>query len=444
MTDVAGQHAQIGIAAAKPLLRNTHPEAQWFPEARLGVFFHWGISSVFGIGDLSWSMIKQGVDFRHHQCERYGPAAVQAKMTPEKYWSQAERFQPDRYDPRAWLRAAKKAGAAYAVLTTKHHDGYALWPSAHGDFSTRTHMGGRDLVGEYVEACRAEGLKVGLYYSPPDWWFNRAHMSFHYGKLKPDLGVRHEPVTLPVLSPGEEKERMGRFQAFIRGQVEELLTRYGRIDLLWFDGEGYDAIEMARLRELQPGIVINSRAHGTGDFMTPECSFPKAKPAGWWEMCHIWNDGAWGYLTHETYKPLGWMLSEFARCRSWGGNLLINVAPDARGELPPTAYRRLAELERWMGHSGDALRGESSDEWPERSNVPTTRRGGTLYAHALFSFGEPIRIRGIGRPASVRLLRTGEEIAFVHDGGELTIDLPLDLRTAEVDVVEIVAGPSGA
>jgi alpha-L-fucosidase len=435
-SDVGTQHAQIGVAKHQASSRTNHPDAQWFPDAGLGMFFHWGISSVFGIGDLSWSMINDD-GFRQRQLDHYGYAALQARMSPEKYWSQANLFNPDRYEPRKWLEAAKRTGVKYAVLTTKHHDGYALWPSKFGEFSTRTHLGGRDLVGDYVEACRETGIKVGFYYSPPDWFFNRHRMSFN-GDGKIPLGVKHEPIERPVFSQENQAEWLKGYQTFIRGQVEELLTRYGKIDILWFDGEGSDAITLERIRELQPGILINSRAHGTGDFETPECSFPAERPKGWWEMCHIWNDGAWAYLSHEIYKTTGWMLTEYVKCRAWGGNFLINVGPNAHGELPEAAYQRLSELERWMQHSGTALIGTTSGEWPAGCNVPMTRKGNTLYLLPSFAFEGEIEVKGIQRPKSVKRLRDGGPMEFQYEKDMLKIKPPNDERTVLVDAIEVI------
>lgn len=445
--EVAGQHALIGVGgqATEDYQRTAHPDAQWFGTAGLGLFIHWGISSVGGDGDLSWSMMARNPDFRETVAERYGEQAVQKSFTPAAYWKQAERFRPRRYEPRKWLEAAKRAGFRYAVLTTKHHDGFTLWPSRFGELGVQSHLDGRDLVGEYIRACRDSGLKVGLYYSPPDWHFERRRMSFHYGGAKPDLGLNHEPVTLeggptasdPVGETEDQRRHNAAYRALVKGQVEELLTRYGTIDLFWFDGHAQRSISMERIHELQPGIVVNPRGHDVGDFRTFECSFPKERPEGWWEYCHIWNDGGWGYLRHEIYKPIGWMLSEFSRARAWGGNFLPNVGPNADGELPDAAYRRFAELEEWMKHSGQAV--FDVEPAPEACcNVPVTRRGNTWYLHALLSSPNRLEIGYAGRPQSVRLLRTGEVLPFAQAGDVWTVEIPTDSRTTGVDVVEIV------
>jgi len=439
---VAEQHAQIGVRndhGTRPFARNVHPDAQWFESAGLGLFVHWGISSVEGEGDISWSMMARPAGTAKDTLAKYGFAAVQKSYTPTHYWSQAERFGAENYDPVKWLAAAKAAGATYAVLTTRHHDGYSLWPSAYGELGTRTHLGGRDLVAPFVEACRANGLKVGLYYSPPDWHRNRHHMSFrYYGNAQSDLGLNHEPIELPVLSADEKEARAEGSRRHIRGQVEELLTRYGKIDLIWFDGNGEDAITVGRIRELQPGIVFNERAHGHGDFATWECRFPPAKPEGWWEYCHVWSDGGWAYLNHEIYKPVGWLLAELVRARSWGGSFLPSAGPNARGEMPEPYYRRLEQLAAWMAHSGTSVQNVTAGPWPERSNVPVTCKGsGVWYAHFDWVQDQPAVIQGVSRPISVRLLRDGTPIPIHWENDVLTISLASDLRTTLLDVAEI-------
>jgi alpha-L-fucosidase len=190
------------------------------------------------------------------------------EITPNQYWSMAKDFNPTKYDPDLWLKAAKEAGFTYAVLTTRHHEGFALWPSAYGNFDTKNFMGGRDLLKDYIAACRRNGLKVGFYYSPPDWNFDRDYMSFLYGgarKLNPEfpsLDADLKPRTTEH-SRDEIAKHQAEYAALVNGQVEELLTRYGKIDLLWFDGKpaagNQKIISPERIRELQPGIVINPR-----------------------------------------------------------------------------------------------------------------------------------------------------------------------------------------
>jgi len=430
------QHEMIGVSpggSEKPFERTTHPDAQWFGNAGLGLFIHWGIASVHGMIDLSWGMMA-GMPRFPEELERVKP-------TPEEYFKLAERFEPDEYDPDKWLGAARDAGFRYAVLTAKHHDGFTMWPSKHGDFGVQTSLPGVDLVGQYVEACRRNRLKAGLYYSPPDWHYNRHYMSFNYGSGneehfpgRPHYGLRRETLDkIPEPPDGFEEE----YRAYVRGHVHELLTDYGRIDVLFFDG-GPAVISFDEIRELQPGIVVNPRMHGYGDYQTPEGCMPHEQPDGWWELCECWPDAGWGYdARHEDYRPTGWMLSRLAQIRGWGGNYLINVGPRATGEMPDAYYERMAELAEWMRHSAESIFDTQPGPFPGQVNVPATIKDGIWYLHVLPDFTGTVEARGAGKPRAVALLRSGEPIEHSFGDGTLKIDLPPAARTGLDDVVVV-------
>lgn len=423
------------LSERKPQLKHTtHPGAQWFPEAGLGLFIHWGLASVHGNIDLSWGMM-------------HGMGGGQ-KITPEEYFAMAERFRPERWDPDRMLEAARRAGFRYAVLTAKHHEGFALWPSAHGEFNTRTHGGGRDLVRAFVEGCRKHGLKAGLYYSPGDWYYSRRHMSFNYRSAHcwqntglacrpevPDYDTRFQPVALPERTAEWDRA----YREYQRGQIKELLTRYGKLDVLWFDMAGPGIITPEEIRALQPGIVINNRmGGGTGDFLTPEGSFPKERPAGWWELCTIWNSPYWGYVTRneERYAPLATVLTTLAKARAWDGNVLFNVGPRPDGAMPKPYYDGMAELAEWMKHSGGSLFGTRAGEWPEGSDVPVTVKGRTYYVH-LAPGVKAAQVKLEGRPVSAVLLRTKERVPFGVGGGVVRVEPREEQRTGLVDVVAV-------
>lgn len=442
--EVAGQHEQVRITALSSegsgYRRTAHPDAQWYAQAGLGLFFHWGISSVEGKADLSWGMMKRPDGFPGRQADAYGIYAAQTTMTPHDYWRQAEKFLCGNYDPDKWLAAARDAGIRYVVLTTKHHDGFCLWPSAFGEFNTRKYLGGRDLVGEFVASARKHGLKIGFYYSPPDWHFQQDHMSFRYGEAKPDLGVHHQPCELPALSPEQRAAHDAAYARHVSGHVTELLRRYGQIDILWFDGlMPPGAITLDEIRAIQPGILVNPRGYGYGDFNTPECCFPAQRfEPGWWEYCHVFADGAWGYLDHETYKPLGWLLGEYSKTRAWDGNFLPNVAPNSRGEMPENYYLRMRQLQEWMAHSSEAVVGTTGGQWPAEANVPVTRRDGKTYAHVDWLFdGEAVEVGDLPEPRSVRLLRTGDTVPYLFSQGKVSFRVPQSWRTNRTDIVVI-------
>lgn len=429
---VQDQHAIIGVAS-KQAQADTASAAdlQWYRDAGLGMFIHWGISSVEGKHELSWAMLAN-IPWNANP------------ITPEAYFRLADQFNPQNYDPEKWLKAAKDAGFGYAVLTTRHHDGYALWPSNYGEFSTRTHMAGRDLVRPYVEACRKVGLKVGFYYSPPDWYFNRHTMSFGYAsKGTPEshhLGLRHEPVQLPKKSAEFEDQ----YVAYVNGQLTELMTRYGKINLLWFDGgAGPKVLSQAQLRAMQPGILINDRQHGKGDFNTQaEGDFPKARPSGLWEHCFSMV-GAWGYRDSEPCGPAAELLVRLVKARAWGGNVLANFAPRPNGELPDAAYRCLADVQLWMVKHRESVVGVDAGPGPDRCNVPVTIRGKTWYLHLLppdkggIAPESEVALHGVGKPQKIAMLGTGKELPYQIQGESVSIPVPKELRTSLVDVIAV-------
>lgn len=437
------QHEIIGNVAVDPVKdfkRTTHPDAQWFATAGLGLFFHWGISSVQGQYDLSWGMMNNAADPIVHT-QRYGLPACRSLVTPNHYWEQAKHFTADKYDPGKWMKAAKKAGVTYAVLTTRHHDGFALWPSDYGDLSTKNYLGGRDLLVDFVQACRDNDIKIGFYYSPPDWYWNRHRMSFNYGDSEP-LGLDHEPITLPTFTEQEQQKLDDEYNDYVRGQVTELLTRYGKIDIIWFDGRlprTDKTISIEEIRDLQPGILINPRGHGYGDFNTPECRFPSQRfeKDQWWELCYVFSDGAWGYLNHECYKPIGWVLEQLSMVRSWDGNFLPNVGPDSHGQMPDAYYQRMDQLAKWMEHSGESVTGTTGCKWPDQSNVPVTRKGDCYYAHLHWLFLPEVVIEDIDKPLCMTHLRTGKAINFTYENRTIRFQFDKNLKTIETDVVKI-------
>lgn len=417
---------------------NPAKAARWFPGASLGLFMHWGIHSVVG-AQPSWDMIA------HY---RYGGKV----SPPDKYYALAHRFNPQNYDPGLWLKAARDAGFTYAVMTTKHHDGYALWPSEYG-IGTRQYLNGRDLIQPYVDACRKNGLKVGFYFSPRDW---------HYpGLMHPNEYDAEKWHDLPPITDSVANYRnYERFLGFVLKQLEEILTRYGKIDLLWLDGMNFRGVAdmhtekvYAWIRSLQPGIVINDRwstivnpddpgGKGLrfGDFTTPfECSLPTYKPSEWWEHCDIWTSGGggWGYDKTGTFRPYSWFFEHLVTSRSLGGNFLPNVGPGGDGEMHPNFYKNMEEIARWMDHSSESVIGAGPSPGKDLSNVMITTGRKTWYLHLLPGFAEQVWFKPEKLPKSVTLLRTGDEVPFVNGDGMVRLDLPPAWRTAMDDVVKI-------
>ncbi len=391
---------------------------QWFVQARFGMFIHWGLYAVPARGE--WVRSNE-------------------RMPEEKYMPFFREFDPSAADPKAWVQAAKEAGMGYVILTAKHHDGFCLFDSELTDFkSTNTPMG-RDIVREFLEAGREAGLKVGLYYSLIDWH----HPDF------PHYGDRYHPMRSDPAASNEERD-FERYLAYMHGQVKELCTRYGRLDVLWFDfsydqlrGEAWRANELADMvRTLQPGILLNNRlevsgegfgslAQGEpapchGDFVSPERMVPPEglfDPQGrplYWETCTTMNH-SWGYCAGDPwYKPASLLLKKLVECVSKGGNFLLNVGPDGNGRIPRQAMDTLKYLGQWMQINGESIRGcgPSGMEKPEWGRI--TRRENVLYLHIYENALGPLPLYGIfaEKIRAMRLLQDGREIplsvSWVH------------------------------
>ena len=421
-TDSGAWQAALNLAQSirkrpmSPLERARPKESLWFPDGGLGLFMHWGIHSVKGV-QPSWAMIKD-----------YPAGGVPEMHPPERYYAMKKDFHPERYDPDQWMQAAKNAGFTYAVLTAKHHDGYALWPTAFGGLNTRVSMEGRDLLKPYVEACRRHGLRVGFYFSPRDW----GYPGYPIGDVDFDYNKRGEFLQIEDLK--ENLSRFEDFYAYTVAQLHELLTRYGKIDLLWFDGMGWHGIQdlhteqtMDWIRQLQPGIVMNDRWAGQGDFSTPEWNFPEGAPKGWWENCVSWN-GHWGYNPKGVFRPSRWVVDRLVRARAWGGNFLLNVGPAPDGTMPPGFYERCEELAPWIAKHRDALLGAGPWSWENRANVPVTARGDVLYLYVAPDKEGHLMVQHVPMPSRAFHMATGEEVEFLHVEGCLNVNTSLLLK----------------
>lgn len=369
---------------------------EWFDEARFGMFVHFGAYSVAA---------------RHEWVQNY------ERLTDEQYRPYIDHFDPDRFDARAIARKAKETGMGYVVLTAKHHDGFCLFDSALTDFTSAA-VCDRDLVREYVEALREEGLKVGLYYSLLDW----NHPDFTVDWNHP----RCDDENAAALN---ERRDMARYREYLHGQVRELLTGYGELDYLFFDfsypetrdgwaGKGpedWDAEALlAMCRELQPGMLVNDRLGIPADFVTPEQYQPtsplvdgEGEPQVW-EACQTLN-GSWGYHRDNTdQKSADLLVRMLADSVSMDGNMLLNIGPDGRGAVAPRDARTLGEIGEWMLLHRDAIVGAGhADFVPPREGV-YTRRGDKLYLH-LFTW--PLGFVHLpdlaGRVSFARLLNDG-------------------------------------
>ena len=468
--DAKAEHSMINVKEEKNAAHTMHRDAQWFPEAGLGLFIHWGLSSVKNM-DISWPMIpgralaNKKLDsaelMRVVREKDYNLNGKPPAITPNEYWAMARDFNPQHYDPDKWIKAAKDAGFQYVVLTTRHHEGFALWPSAYGDFSTKNYMGGKDLLKPYVDAVRKYGLKLGFYYSPPNWYFDREYMSFIYGraytanpafpKVDADLNPRTDNK-----SEEQIKQHQAAYAAMVKGQIEELLSRYGKIDLIWFDGKppvpnATEIITLDEIRKLQPGIVINPRLHGKGDYITFERNPPQQDPGNTWaEFCNTWTN-SWANSNTQPFRSDAFVLGEFVAARAWGVNYLLGVGPTADGEFPQAVYDNMKVVSGWMKKNGRSVKQVQQLPADEKASVPATAKNNYRYLFAIPAFKNgskyeedrlpatdtTIYLKTSHQPTSVSIAGSGKELHFNYTDGQVVIDLPAGVRTNLVDVIEV-------
>jgi alpha-L-fucosidase len=410
-----------------PLPEPTAGKTDWFVHDRFGLFIHWGIYAL---------------PARHEWVKH------RERILDERYQRYFEHFDPDLYDPKQWAREARTAGMKYFVVTTKHHDGFCLWDSDLTDYKASKTPAGRDLIAPMVEAFRAEGLKVGFYHSLIDWH----HPDFPVDGLHPqrdDVAYRER----------EAGRRIEKYAEYLHGQTRELLTRFGKIDIIWFDfsysgsdwgwsrGKGKEDWQSEALlksvRELMPDVVVNDRLELSGDVKTPEQYQPRewvqvdGKPVVW-EACQTLN-GSWGYdRDNLDWKPVSMLVQMLIDSVSKGGNLLLNVGPNARGEWEPRARERLAGIGEWMRLHNRSIYGCTASDFTPPPDCRYTQNGNRLYLHLFAWPFRHVHLPGLaGRVEYAQLLNDASEIRHEEREGDLALTLPIQAPAAVVPVVEI-------
>ncbi len=417
---ILGQNSsQAGVSVS---VRNTHPDAQWFPEAGFGLFIHYGISSVHGGIDMSWGM------YANKPWE-------DGEVTPTDYWKLADQWNPAEFNAEDIVIKAHKAGFKYIVFTTKHHDGYTMWPSKYSSLGVKQKLNGRDLVKEFTDACHKYGLKVGLYYSPPDWFFDAKYINWDYSK-KSVMDVNHQIISeLPEKPVNHDQQR----REMVANQMRELLTQYGRVDLFWFDG-GSGEISNDEIRKLQPGIVINRRNGEPGDYGDSEGALPNKRFTGWFETCDpCWPSRWWSYSISDRMDSGADVIEKLIILRSWGGNFLANVGPCADGSIPKDALQAWQEIGDWINHSGESVYNVTGGSFPEKATQPTTEKKDIIYVHVFPNYHKKVILKDVkSSPKQAVLLRTGVPVPFIYSNGEINIQIPPSMRSRMVDTVKLL------
>jgi alpha-L-fucosidase len=377
------------------VIRRFGDARDWFFEHRFGMFVHWGLYAI-----PAW----------HEQILWRGG------MSRQEYEKLASRFDPARYDPDAWIDAMQEAGMEYLCFTTKHHDGFCMWDSRFTEYKVTNTAYGKDVLASLAQACARRGVSLGLYYSLPDW---------HHPNY-PNLGRHHE-----MFGPraGDEPDE-GRYLEYVRNQLRELCTGYGQIRQLFWDlnvAEFHDPSLNDMARELQPGILINDRGPGPGDYSTPERHVPEGREFGRpTEACQSMGRESWGYREDEDYYSTKFLIQSMDRIFAMGGSYLLNVGPRGDGTLPPECREGLRRIGKWYRVAREAVEGTtpcSSMLAADRTDLFAydellmTRRGNTFFVH----IAEELQTSGVvlecfeRMPRSATLLNTGQSLDFVVD-----------------------------
>jgi alpha-L-fucosidase len=365
----------LGVAAQTSTDEDRARRMKWWHEAKFGMFIHWGLYSV--LGRHEWVMENEGIPVSEYQ-------------------ELAKRFTPKPNAARDWAKLARRAGMKYMVMTTKHHEGFCLFDTKYTSYCAPKQACGRDLVKEYAEAARAEGLRVGFYHSLMDW---------HH----PD-GARC----------ADDEAARKRFVEYIHGQVREICAY--KPDVLWYDvawpldAEGWESLKMNRMvRGLLPDVIINNRAKVPEDFDTPEQRIEASKGRAW-ESCMTMN-GSWGYHKNDDdWKTPKTVVRNLITCARGGGNYLLNIGPKPDGSIPEESMRILTAVGKWMDKNGSTIYGSDPCRVGRSNYLNFTRKGNTLYVHAHFWPGETLVVAGLtNKVLSAKLLAGGKKVEFTQD-----------------------------
>lgn len=391
----AGERDPYPVAATPDQIRRM----EWWHAAKFGMFIHFGLYSLHERHE--WAMENEAIPIAEYQ-------------------ALAPRFNPKPGFAKEWAKLAKAAGMKYMVMTTKHHEGFCNFDTKLTNYCATKQGPKRDLVREYVEAARAEGLRVGFYYSLMDW---------------------HHPDGARCATDEAARKR---FVEYTHGLIRELLTNYGKIDVLWYDvswpldAKGWESERMNKMVfELQPDIIVNNRNKLPGDFSTPEQKIVAETNGRAWESCMTLND-SWGYQrADDDWKSSKTIVRNLIKCASGGGNYLLNIGPKPDGSVPEESVRVLNEVGKWMNTNGATIY-QSDICQPHRSAYASfTRTGNTLFMHVHFWPGGDVAISGLKtKVKSAHLLKDKQEVKFTQDPYRVhLVGLPMEAPDSPVTTI---------
>jgi len=410
----------------------------WYRQAKFGMFIHWGPYSQASV-EASWPIM----------------VPKPGGITEAEYRALPKTFNPTRFDPDAWVDLARQAGQKYMVFTTKHHDGFCMFDSAYTDYKITNTPYGKDIVAQLAHACHQDEMPIGFYYSPPDMH----HPGFRDTSKPASENWHGQP----------ERPEWSSYLAYMQQQLRELLTHYGPVALIWFDGlnnqEKYDGAHVLRMiAELQPATLVNDRLGVDGDYETPEQFIPTAIPTKGvhltgidpsvsnklkttvpspedfrlWETCMTIND-TWAYNKNDHhYKSARTLIRALVEVASRGGNLLLNVGPQPDGQIQPEFQDRLKAIGAWLTLNGDSIYGTTYGPVQNVDGLRTTAGPKAIYVH-IFNWTPPLcTLRGIdARVLSARLLANGAPLTFRQTERKLDIDIPQSAPDQDVSVIAL-------
>ncbi len=404
-TITAAGDAPPATRPAEVFLRARPKDLEWFRDAKFGMMVCWGPVSLKGT-EIGWS--RRG--------ERRGDAIGDWRKAPipvDEYDNLYKQFNPTEFDAKEWVAVAKAAGMKYLVFLTRHHDGFSMFDTRLSDYKITNTPFKRDVTAEVAQACHETGIKLGFYYSQPDW---------HH--------------------PDYRTENHARYIQYLHGQLRELCTRYGKVDIIWFDGlhcvaEDWDAENLFKMiRRLQPGVLINNRAGLPGDFDTPEQKIGNFQTDRPWETCMTLGL-QWSWKPDEQLKSLSECIQTLVKCVGGDGNFLLNAGPMPSGPIEPRQVAIYEAMGEWLSKYGQSIYGTRGGPFRPGSWGVSTHKGDTIYVHILNWAGERLTLPAIKPRIVASSVLTGGTAEVKQIEQRITISIPPSERQ-ETDTIVVL------